>query len=513
MSVSAKKENYFSKENVKRSLFHFLFGRAITSVISFVVAILIVRELSIPEYASYTALVGLLLILMMISGLGLERTVPKYLSEFKQKNKHIFLNKLVWILFKLRLLSLIIVLAFSYLFSDYIYSTFNIANTEKLTLVFLSYALLFGISMHLIRTLQALLLQRVVAKGMVIEWLIKLVLFVGVITFNNGLSLMQVFYLQLFPMLIANLYYIYSMRKFLMRLELTSGNFARVTPRKMLAFSLQNYVQLLSGFHALPSTGRLIAASFLTQGSVAAIGFAYALSDAFKRYLPANLFLGLIEPVVMAKYSENKSFGQVSLLTGTILKLNLFLIIPIMLWLAMNGKPIVDFISKDKYGDSVWLISAMFFILVLDSHKAMLQLICNAVDKSSVLITSNIVSYISMVLWIYLVLNFHDIGFVVGLAIVFVSRNLYIEFSLAKAGFQFKNDWFAILKIIVVSLIASEMAKYIMDTIDTNVLLETLISLVGAAIVYLVLLFLVKPFKPCERDALNGFVGKKIFIW
>ena len=507
-------KKYFSQKRVRKSFIHFIFGRALTSILSFSYAILVVRELSIEDYATYTIMVGIAFLSIYLSGLGLHKTVPKYLSEIKQKNEHLNLKKLNFSLTIIRIFSLFVFIFILNLFIAPIFDALGLKYSLNLAIYFFCYVFLFGLSLHLMKTLQVLLMQKEVSIGFSLEWTIKVLLLISILFYYEQLTLEQVFLLNLLPIFINITVCFYFQYSFIKKLDYSSDNSEILDIKNIYKFSLHNYFQTLAGFHVHDSVGRILAGLLASPVAVAALGFSYAVSAALKRYLPANLFIGLLEPVIMAKYSDSKSFTQVTLLTGTILKLNLFIVIPLIIWLGISGEDFINLASKDKFGEYSWVVAAMFFILALDNHRSILELICNAVDESLLLFTSNIVSYPLVFLWAILAYFFSIEGFIVGLISIMVFRNMWLERKLSNRNFIFKLDWFALCKMILVSLLSVYASSYIVSYFgELHNVIKFIVSISLIALIYLTLFFFIKVFNEDEREALNTFIGKRLVIW
>src|SRR5262245_53473761 len=103
-AISAAGKKNYATRRVRHSVKHYIYGCGISPVASFAVALLLVRELSIADYAAYTAISGLLIGLMIFSNGGLERVIPRYFPELRLAGAEKELWNLCWILFGVRLL-------------------------------------------------------------------------------------------------------------------------------------------------------------------------------------------------------------------------------------------------------------------------------------------------------------------------------------------------------------------------------------------------------------------------
>lgn len=511
--MTGQASNFYSGKRVKRGFLHFIAGKTISSIASFFVAILIVRELPVSQFAEYTAISGLLITLMLLSNLGIERTVPKYLSQLKEQDDAKELKRFTYRIILARIIGLFVAILFVYLFSNFVFGMLGITHDNSIMIGFFLYAFAYGMSMNFTRILHALLKQKQATIGMSVEWFTKL----GIISFfiiNTGsLELVEVIFIQGGSIYLSSSVLLYFVIKSVSLGKKDTVSHVALSYNQVYKFSLNNYFQSLSGIHCTASTNKLLGASLLAASSVASLGFAYSIIGVFKRYLPSQLFLGLIEPMIMGRFSVNRNFDETRLHLGMLFKINLLLITPIAIWVFCDGSYVFDFITNDKYGDSAWLISVLLVALVLESQRAILLLVANAIDQSHLLFKSNLYSLV-MLPSIFILSRYYDIqGFTVGVLLVLICRNFILESMLRKIDFSVQYDVMAILKIIAAVFISEYFVSYVLPPLFNNLLINSVINLFLLYVLYLAVLLVVKPFSPAERNLINNFLGRKLFFW
>ena len=240
--MNTSNKNFYNSSRVRKGFLHFLVGKGLSSVASFLVAIFIVRELSITDYASYTAISGLLITLMLVSNFGIERAVPRFLSEVKQSGGEYELKHLTIRLLKFRLFGLLISIGGVALFSSFLFNRLGIIFEAELLIGFCLYALAYGISMHLLRTLQALLMQKEATISMSIEWFSKLLLILFMIYIYEELSLENLIHVHAITIFIS---VCFALREVLKAIATSDAqNLAQciVDDKNLYRFSLNNYL-------------------------------------------------------------------------------------------------------------------------------------------------------------------------------------------------------------------------------------------------------------------------------
>lgn len=504
--------NCYSANRVRRSLGHFIAGRGVTSIASFAVAILLVRMMPVQDYAGYTALSGLLMTLMVISNGGIERIVPRYFPELRLKCADVELRRFCWQLTRLRLSLLLAILALLVVAYPYARLWLSIPDQPLMLSAFFCYVLTYGMSMHLNRAMQSLMLQRRATIAMAIEWFSKLAL-VGVwFSFSHTINLVKAVWIQGVTAGFGIIYMVYQLNRHLPSIEEGETTKEVLDYQQVRRMGTHNYLQALAGFHADPAVGKMLSSYFLPEAITASLGFAHSIAGVLRRYLPATLLLGLIEPTIMAKHSESNDFSKTAHLAAIVFKMNLFILVPVAIFVCVSGQPLVEIITGGKYGDSAWLISILLLVLMMESHRFVLQLIVNAVEKSELLLTSNLWSLLFVPVTIAAIFLFGIKGLMAGVLFISFSRNFYLVHMLRKLGLPYRPDWYGVAKIAILSAGAVISAK----TFVANELApvpEALVAGTMAAIFFLLFAFVWKPFSQKERDTLNRFLGRPCFVW
>ncbi|RMD58333.1 hypothetical protein D6833_12985, partial [Candidatus Parcubacteria bacterium] len=281
---------------------------------------------------------------------------------------------------------------------------------------------------------------------------------------------------------------------------------------RMLRLGFENYVQTLVGIHNSPHAGKLVSATLLPAAATAAFGFAHALIGMIRRYLPAQLLLGLIEPVIMARYSERGDFAQASHLGGIVLKLNLFVLAPLMAWMGIDGDLLIDWISDGKYGRDAWMVAVLLVWLILENDWLVLKMLANAVEVSGKLVRATLWTWLLVPPVLAGVFALGAPALVAGALIFAFSRNVLLVRSLTRSGYIHRMDLRGNLLIAGNAVLATLVATRLTSEMEP-VLLRILASLTLTATLYLLFSWLIKPFRPAERETINRFIGRKLFVW
>ncbi len=492
---------------------HYLLGRGMVGIGSLAVALLLVRVLPVEVYGAYTALAGLHLTLSIMSDAGIERVVPKFYPMLRIANAETRLAQLCWKLLSFRTLLILVALIPVFLAPDWITSLLSIEEGTAVIWPFTLYVVLWVVSAYLARTLQSLLQQRDVTRGMALEWFTKLAGMLMVLGFMGTLPLVAVTWIQAVTVGLGALFLFVKLRQHLK--EFASAGHPQkeidLPAERLWRFGWHNYLPNLVNIIFSDGTIKLVSAYYLGIATTAALGFAYAIAGVCKQYLPAVLMMGLIEPAFMARYTERRNFTVLNELASIVLKSNIFVLAPAAVWLLLSGTPLVGLVSGGKYLDTVWLLSGLIGILMMHSHYLVLTLIVNAIEESKLLFACNAWASLFALAQIVALATFGLPGLLIGLFFTSGFKNTYLAVKVRSKNYPYKPDWSGVARIVILAIISGFAGSLALHWLPG--VLGSLVSLVITSILFLALTYLWKPFKQVERDLLNRFVGKKVFVW
>ncbi len=508
---SSRKDDYYTASRIRRGLIHYLSGRGITAFAAILVPLLLVRFLEITDYAGYTVFSGFLM-LVLLSEAGMGRVLPRYLPELRNAQAETELQWTCRCLLLIRAGLLALLLGVFIPIYPYLVEVLKLPASIKLAWAFAMYAFSFGMSRVVAKSLQSLMLQKQVVVGMVLEWYLKLLCLIAILLLAGKIDLLETLLIQGCTAAVGLGYMIWQLEKYFSRQRgQRPGPAVKILDwRQMAKTGLQNYLWVLSGIYFQPAAVKLFSAYFFSPGITAVVGFSYAIATVIQRYIPSFLLNDIIEPTIMAKYTEKYDFHQSARYLSIILKMNLLILIPLAGWFYWHGDVFVNLITGGKYHDSIWVISLLLVMLILQTFTNMLQHASNAVQKSDLLFRSNVRTLFFLAPLVVIVYFFKLPGLLVGMMIMMLFRNRYIAGHLRNQGYDISIDWPGIGKIIIVTAISLLIAG-IATQLAGKDLYKCLISLSVGALVYIGLLIVLNPFSPAERQTINNFSGRKFF--
>src|SRR5690606_20768946 len=159
---------------------------------------------------------------------------------------------------------------------------------------------------------------------------------------------------------------------------------------QLFAVARHNFLTSLAQIVAAPNIFVLGIERFLGLGATAAFGFARMLADQVRKYLPSELFFGMIRTMIIATYARTGDMRELALHHSVLLKLGLFPIALLIGVLIAYGGPMVQWVGGDKYAGAQWLVLGFMGLLCLVVLKRNLELFLNASRHTDLMLRSSL---------------------------------------------------------------------------------------------------------------------------
>ncbi len=504
----------YSRDNVRRGLAHYLLGRGMSAVAGFFTVVLLVRHMEVPAYATYTAILGFCTLAGMLAGLGMERALARFIPEGALHQPGAALARFIRIACAARLtvtalLILVVLLSWTVLAENF--NALALAGSFPLALIFL----LLNSSMFQFfsAVMQSLVQQKKLTRVMVVQWGGRLVLILGILSSNGGITLEQALWLMALPDGIGALILGWMVHNYIgasgKRMPAGDRTTACWPPwRQVNRLALNNYGYNLLA--ALPQSSSMIilAAAFLTAPFVAAYGFYINLLERIKQYLPLQFMLNLAEPVLIAGFVRDRNFERLCSYSRLLYKFNLLLLMPGLAWLAAIAPALTQILTGGKYAEHAWVLPLLVLQLAMGSHATIMQIIINAVGRSGILSISGCAALAAMALVIGLTLASGHYQWLVAAPLAYeMVNNLVAMTLLGRQGLRYDPQWIfhgKLLAATVAAWMAASFAGAHVEALTAQVLLA---GVVGTAIFGLTaaLLHMADPAEfETMRDLLNN---------
>lgn len=437
----------YGGDRVRRGLIHFGLGKVVSAGSGFVALILVVRALSVAEFADYSVLVALIELITAFSGFGITHALLRYVPELYGRHHTTALRQFVLGALVLRSAALLAIVLVVFATASTSASLIGLSGALEAFKVYLL-VVVFRISSHFFsQILESTLHQAIAQIGFSATSLLRLA---GMIylTSRGAPQLVEIIWVEVLSDAVGMLimlagvgHVVWRAAREAPRSEEDAG-WLKSHLRQIVRFALSGFAQHLVGLPFGGNTNRLVGGRMFSDVVMANFGFAHSIYEYVKRYLPAQLLVGLVRPVVVARYSEHCDFPAAARTCQGFALINMVLIGAIFSGLVVGGEQLLTWVSSGKYGmDAVILLAVLLFVLALETQRLVLEMLSQTVERYAFLIPSNLLLSLSIVPAILMFPYWGALGFPLINALALVISNIWVKRMLSTVGHNFAGSW------------------------------------------------------------------------
>lgn len=437
----------YGKERVKRGLLHFALGKVVSAVAGLLAMVLVVRGLSVPEFANYSVLVALVEVFAAISGLGLAHVVLRYVPELYATHRAVSLRSVVLATLGLRTGILVAALLLAYGLSRPLAHLINVDSVLPAFELFLLVVGFRSSSHFLSQILESTLHQGIsqiafssaaIGRCLGMLWLLR----------DGSVSLIDVIALEALCeafaccLLGAGTIRVIKPVAIEQHVQADDKKWWPSQRGAVAKFAATAYLQHLATLPFGGNTNRLVGGVMFGDRVMATFGFAQSLYEYFKRYLPTQLLVGLIRPIVVARFTASRSFKSAADLCDQALHVNLVFLFGAVAVLSVSGRELLSLLSAGKYGaDSVWLLIAMLALLGFETQRLILEVLTQTVKHYELMIPSNLFLSASVLLGIAAYPVMGAMAFPIANTLALLCANFWLMGRLRRLGYTYSHAW------------------------------------------------------------------------
>jgi O-antigen/teichoic acid export membrane protein len=481
----------------------------------FITSVMLIRYLTVEEYGSFRFIYSLTAIVAYISSCGIEGTLLRFVPEFIEKKQLRNCASLLFLAVATRVSVLIGLLGSALLCQNFLIESYNFSNhlrdlyTSVCLFIFLSQTHgVFGLTF-----LSACFEQR---KSSAIEcaaMLIRLISIGSVIYLDLGFQgiISYMVLIEGFLFLTYALFAIEKSHKY-KKHEINKGKLPRLNYSRIIKFSAYSSLLSLTAVTRELAVDNMVIAHYLDITHVAIYSFAISIVELLSNMNPSMFLKNIVTHIFVRKYTANESLDFLDFGNQFLIKLAGFFMLPIYISISILMHPIIVLIFKSDYTAAIPIVNCLmvfFFINNVLAYGISHILFTLELNKYRV-IGSLLTGIINLILDIILVPYMSLMGAAIATSI---SGLLLLIYYYAIAHYSTKLSltfpWQGMLKIlfhgIVVGLVLIIARPYIENTFSLA------LSTIAAAMLYLSLSYINKPFSERERELINKISKRNIW--
>lgn len=437
--------NRYGATRVRRGVKHFIVGKVISSIAGISGLVLVVRGLSVEAFADYAILIALVELLSAISGVGVVHALLRFVPELYGAHYQRALSRLVWGAIGLRTGVLFVLVLAAYGLTGQLAGLIGLAGAEAAFSAFLIVVLIRSTAHLVSQVLESTLHQSYAQAGFTLATVARLagVIYLGA---TGEMSLVNVIWVEAASEALG----VGVMLVGVFRVVRIGGvdpapedddRWLMANFRRVVRFGLSGYLQHLLILPYGGHTNRLIGGHLLASHPMAAFGFAQSLYEYGKRYLPAQLLIGLIRPVVLDRFVKTRDFVAANRTMTTVFKLNALMIGPALAYLPVAGVETLLLVSGDKYGPRAGpMLFVMAIMLLLETVRMQLEVLTQAVERYDNLVPANLLLSLSVIPAVALLPVLGPIAFPLSNTLGLIVSNHWVIRMLRKQGYHYSYD-------------------------------------------------------------------------
>ena len=376
----------------RRGLEHYTLGRATAAVCSVVTIIALVRLMPIAQYAVYTAASAVAVLAATLSILGLDRVAMRFIPIGKMAGRPAELYRFVVRLLGVRVLTIGCIMLLFAALREPIGALLQFEEDGSALLApLLVYMAAIALGECLTSVLQSLMSQEGLRWAISVQWSMRLAFVIAV-----ALQGMEVHaWHALWAWAISEVFFVilmlYAMHRSIGTSTAADGRDSwRLDRGEVLRTAAANSLGSFAALLWQPYTMRVVAATILTAGELAAYGFFLALLERIRAYLPAQFVQGIAEPMLSSAIARRRDPLVISEYFGALLNVTAWIMLPLILAVALAGETVINVVTGGKFGEYSPVLAVLLLQLLVGTPVTLLWSALNVTGRTRSLAKSMI---------------------------------------------------------------------------------------------------------------------------
>jgi hypothetical protein len=395
-------EGAFSSRRVRGSMVSFAIGKAISAPLTFLLILVLAAVMSRAEYANYVAAVALLEIAVVLGTLGLEWVLQTTIAGVLVRGNAAQLVRAMLLMGALPVLPYAALAAGMWAFAPWIASAMGgVISVEVLRLYAIVLAMEGPTRMLRDQMLGALLMQRMCQLAQIV----RIVVLFGAV--GAWLALGR----EVDAATVARAEIAAAASSLLVALAAFVWRLRAAWPAAPMSGALDAWLGWRSARFAANAYGSFVlmlplgtevmtalVARYLGADATAAFGFVARLMETARRYLPMDMFYGVLRPAAIGRFESatgDAAFVQLVSDVNRMVGANLIVVGVGTAVALAAGDPIVALLSKGGVASPPLLLAALLGLLATHSIRRGVELIAYIVGQSAVFARAALASLVA----------------------------------------------------------------------------------------------------------------------
>jgi O-antigen/teichoic acid export membrane protein len=327
------------------------------AVVSLGTQLVLVRYLAVEDYAAYTLFVAGAGVLVFLTMFGMDRVIYRFMPPLREQLRWREAMVLMGGMLGARLALMAVLLAVLYLGAQWLLPRQIVSQLWDIRVHCAAYAALLAASESLVIFCNSLGLQRAQSGLFFLAGAIRMAA-VGAVVIAATLTAAEVALVFAGTEALLVLALLAVLVRDIRRHPGAAAPGALVfgfTAREVARDSLSTQAAYLVGFPFKGALLKLVIGAVSPPVVTAAFGFFQTMADRAYQFMPVFLLKGMLEPALANDFAARGDAGRVRMTVSLLLRLNFLIIFLGIAVLAGCGAPLVDWITRGRYGGHMLL--------------------------------------------------------------------------------------------------------------------------------------------------------------
>jgi hypothetical protein len=392
--------NHYSAGRIRASMIAFAIGKGISAPLSFLLVLLLAAVMSRAEYASYVATVALLEIGVVLGTLGIEWVTQTVLAGIRVRGNAAQLRHAVLLLGVLPAVPYLFLAGAFWQFAPQLSSALGgVATVEVLRLYAVVLAIEGPTRMLRDSLMAVLLLQRTAQVSQVLRVVVTFSIMAAMALAGTQIEAVDVARAEILAASVALFAAVSAVAWFLWterpRRRMDDGIGAWVGWGSV-RFASHAYGSLLMMLLVGTDTMTALIARYLGAEATAAFGFVVRLVETARRYLPMDMFWGVLRPAAIGRYEGNgRDMRTLMRDVNRMVEANLLVVGAGLTAALAAGDGVMHLLSKGNIDVPSLLLVALVPVLATHTVRRAVELVAYVCQRSADFVRASMVSLLA----------------------------------------------------------------------------------------------------------------------
>jgi O-antigen/teichoic acid export membrane protein len=470
-----------------------------SAVLGYLTTLILLHALSVNGYGLYSVLfVGVVTNLGLLARIGIVNVLSRFIPEYYSQSNFRIIGRLFFVSNLVQAAVAFVLAVAAFLLAPQIAVWIGYPGSETVLRIFAIGTCAYLLTDNFRILLGGLFQQSIIMRVTLIYSLVRLAALFIATRFPDPLFNVVMAEGMLFVLLLG--LYFWAYRVYIVpRLREDTSPETPVPWRRFTRYAGIYYLNEVGVTLINQATDLFLVSGFLGAMAAGLYALANRILQLATQVLPNKVFGDVIEPLFFSEYGggkpEESQFGF-----NLFLKISTFTALPIGMWLALLGRPLITQLFDSRYGDAATILTVSGFILPMIALRMPLGVVLQNAERPDLLLFAKITGVIKIILGLWL-LRHHGVMAMVWITFSTTFAEIGLNFWFVHFILHVRPDWMGMLRLGINNAIAGAILYPMLPLFQSR--LGVIAAVPVFAVIYLAVNILHKPFAPEERTFLN----------